>query len=70
MTVLVADALVERLRAWGIHRIFGYSGDGIDPILGAMNRAGGDPQLVTARHEESAAFMATAHAKWTGATGC
>ena len=70
MTILVADALVERLRTWGIHRIFGYSGDGIDPILAAMNRADGDPQLVTARHEESAAFMATAHAKWTGATGC
>ncbi|MEN3315093.1 MAG: hypothetical protein V7605_1327 [Acidimicrobiaceae bacterium] len=70
MTTLVADALVERLRAWGIHRIFGFSGDGIDPILAAIHRSGGDPRLVTARHEEAAAFMATAHAKWTGATGC
>jgi pyruvate dehydrogenase (quinone) len=70
MTPLVADALVDRLRAWAIDRIFGYSGDGIDPILSALRRAGGHPQLVTARHEESAAFMATAHAKWTGATGC
>ncbi len=70
VTMLVADALVERLQTWGIHRIFGYSGDGIDPILAAMNRADGDPRLVTARHEESAAFMATAHAKWTGGTGC
>jgi pyruvate dehydrogenase (quinone) len=43
--------------------------DGIDPILGALRRAG-KPALVTARHEESAAFMATAHAKWTGGTGC
>jgi pyruvate dehydrogenase (quinone) len=68
--MLVADGLIERLRAWGIHRIFGFSGDGIDPILAAINRAGNDPQLVTARHEESAAFMATAHAKWTGGTGC
>jgi pyruvate dehydrogenase (quinone) len=67
---LVADALVERLRSWQIHRIFGYSGDGIDPILAAIWRAGGDPELVTARHEESAAFMATGHAKWTGTTGC
>jgi pyruvate dehydrogenase (quinone) len=66
----VADALIARLRDWDIHRIFGYSGDGIDPILGAMHRAGGDPQLITARHEEAAAFMATAHAKWTGGTGC
>jgi pyruvate dehydrogenase (quinone) len=69
-TALVADALVERLRAWGIHRIFGYSGDGIDPVLAAIRRSNGDPELVTARHEESAAFMATAHAKWTGGTGC
>src|SRR3954467_1558865 len=67
---LVADALVARLAAWDIHRIFGYSGDGIDPIMAALHRAGGDPQLVTARHEESAALMATAHAKWTGGTGC
>jgi len=66
---LVADALVARLHEWGIERIFGYSGDGIDPILGALRRAG-KPELVTARHEESAAFMATAHAKWTGGTGC
>jgi pyruvate dehydrogenase (quinone) len=70
VTTLVADALVERLRDWGIHRIFGFSGDGIDPILAAIHRSGGDPRLVTARHEEAAAFMATAHAKWTGATGC
>src|SRR3954453_3924133 len=67
---LVADALVERLRAWDIHRIFGYSGDGIDPILAVLRRAGCDPELVTARHEEGAALMATAHAKWTGAIGC
>jgi pyruvate dehydrogenase (quinone) len=70
VTQLVADALVARLRDWNIHRIFGYSGDGIDPILAALHRAGDDPQLVTARHEEGAAFMATAHAKWTEGTGC
>jgi pyruvate dehydrogenase (quinone) len=67
---LVADALVARLKEWGIHRLFGYSGDGIDPILAALHRASGDPRFVTARHEESAAFMATADAKWTGGTGC
>src|SRR3954462_3851627 len=66
----VADALLARLRAWGIHRVYGYSGDGVDPILAAMHRADGDPRLITARHEEAAAFMATADAKWTGATGC
>src|SRR4051812_7276384 len=67
--MLVADALVARLADWGIDRIFGYSGDGIDPIVAALSRAG-KPDLITARHEESAAFMATAHAKWTGRIGC
>lgn len=70
MTTLVADALVARLRRWGIERVFGYSGDGIDPILAAIARTDGGVELVTARHEESAALMATGHAKWTGGTGC
>lgn len=70
MSTLVADALVDRLHRWGIGRIFGYSGDGIDPILAAIARRDGDVELVTARHEESAALMATGHAKWTGGTGC
>ncbi len=62
----VSDFLVERLRAWGIHRIFGYPGDGINGIMGALNRADGDPEFVQVRHEEMAAFMACAHAKFTG----
>jgi pyruvate dehydrogenase (quinone) len=66
---LVSDAIVARLREWGVHRIFGYAGDGIDPLLAALNRAGGDPQLVTVRHEEMAAFMASGHAKYTGEVG-
>ena len=70
MTRLVADEVVARLRAWGVVRMFGFSGDGIDPILAALQRAEGRPELVTARHEESAAFMATAHSKWTGELGC
>jgi pyruvate dehydrogenase (quinone) len=66
---LVSDGIVERLRDWGVPRVFGYAGDGIDPILGAFRRAGGDPELVTARHEEMAAFMAGGHAKATGQVG-
>jgi pyruvate dehydrogenase (quinone) len=66
---LVADLVVERLRAWGVHRVFGYSGDGINPVLGALRRAGGDPAFVQARHEEAAAFMAVGHAKYTGGVG-
>ncbi len=65
---LVADVMVERLRAWGVSRIFGYSGDGINTFMGALRRAGGPP-LVQARHEENAALMAVGHAKFTGETG-
>jgi pyruvate dehydrogenase (quinone) len=66
---LVADLVVQRLRAWGVHRLFGYSGDGINGLMGALRRAGGDPQLVQARHEENAALMAVGHAKFTGGVG-
>ena len=66
---LVADLLVERLQAWGVRRIFGYSGDGINTFLGALRRADGDPAFVQARHEESAALMAVGHAKYTGGVG-
>ncbi len=66
---LVADLVVQRLRAWGVHRLFGYPGDGINGFMGALRRAGGDPQLVQARHEENAALMAVGHAKYTGGVG-
>jgi pyruvate dehydrogenase (quinone) len=66
---LVADLVVERLRAWGVHRVFGYSGDGINGLMGALRRAGGDPELVQARHEENAALMAVGHVKYTGDVG-
>jgi pyruvate dehydrogenase (quinone) len=66
---LVADLVVERLRAWGVGRLFGYSGDGINAFMGALRRAGGDPEFVQARHEENAALMATGHAKYTGGVG-
>lgn len=65
----VADGIVERLTQWGVTRIFGYAGDGIDPILAALHRREEDVELVTARHEEMAAFMATGHAKYGGGVG-
>jgi len=65
----VADALVGRLVDWGVDRVFGYAGDGIDPLLGALRRRRADVELVTARHEEMAAFMASAQAKYGGGVG-
>src|SRR3954470_4637582 len=69
MAPTVGDFLLERLKAWGIHRIYGYPGDGINGIMGALNRADGDPSFIQVRHEEMAAFMACAHAKFTGEIG-
>jgi pyruvate dehydrogenase (quinone) len=66
----VADYALERLTQWGIHRIYGYPGDGINGFLGALDRANGDPEIIQPRHEEMGAFMATAHAKFTGEVGC
>ncbi|MEV1332352.1 thiamine pyrophosphate-binding protein [Micromonospora costi] len=64
-----ADLVVDRLRAWRVPRAFGYPGEAIAPLVAALDRAGGDPEFVPARHEETASFMATGHAKFTGGIG-
>ena len=69
MTTTVADAILHRLREWDVDRIFGYPGDGINGFHEAQEKAEDDPRFVQARHEEMAAFMATAHAKFTGEVG-
>jgi pyruvate dehydrogenase (quinone) len=69
MATTVGDFLVDRLFAWGVRRIYGYPGDGINGVLGALNRAEGKIEFIQARHEEMAAFMASAHAKFTGELG-
>ena len=69
MPELVADYILKRLREWDVHRIYGYPGDGINALLGALDRAEGDPELIQVRHEEMAAFMACGHAKFTGEVG-
>ena len=65
----VGDFIVERLHDWGVRRIYGYPGDGINGVFGALNRAHGKIEFIQARHEEMAAFMASAHAKFTGELG-
>jgi pyruvate dehydrogenase (quinone) len=91
MSDTVGDYLLERLTTWGVKRIYGYPGDGINGIMGAFTRssngsrsprarhpaspksapldASGRPEFVQVRHEEMAAFMACAHAKFTGELG-
>jgi pyruvate dehydrogenase (quinone) len=69
MTITVGDFFWERLHEWGVRVIFGYPGDGINGLLGAMNRADGKIKFVQVRHEEMAAFMASAYAKFSGQIG-
>lgn len=65
----VSDLLVRRLTTWGVKRIYGYSGDGNNTLLGALRRAEDGPEFITARHEEGAAFMAVGEAKYSGGVG-
>ena len=65
----VSDFLIKRLSQWGIKRVYGFPGDGINGIMGALKRAGKLLDFVQVRHEETAAFMACAHAKFTGEVG-
>jgi pyruvate dehydrogenase (quinone) len=69
MKQTTADFLLERLHENGVRRIYGYPGDGINAIVGALERAANRIEFVQVRHEEMAAFMACAHAKWTGEVG-
>lgn len=64
----VSDFVLQRMSEWGVNRIYGYPGDGINGLLGALNRSD-DLRFIQSRHEEMAAFMASAHAKFTGETG-
>jgi pyruvate dehydrogenase (quinone) len=68
MSQTVGDYLLDRLATWGVKRIYGYPGDGINGLMGAFERSsnGQRPQFIQVRHEEMAAFMACAHAKFSG----
>src|SRR5437016_14192890 len=68
MAQTTADFLIQRLAEWGVKRIYGYPGDGINGIMGALERHE-SMRFIQVRHEEMAAFMACAHAKFTGEVG-
>ncbi|MGY5957093.1 thiamine pyrophosphate-requiring protein [Kosakonia sp. BK9b] len=72
MSMKTSDFFVQRLKEWGVTRIYGYPGDGINGVLGALQRAsksGEGIEFIQVRHEEMAAFMAVGHAKFTGELG-
>jgi len=68
MAKTVGDFILQRLNQWHVRRIYGYPGDGINGVMGALGRQDAI-EFVQTRHEELAAFMASAHAKFTGEVG-
>lgn len=69
MAKTVADLLVERLIAWNVEVIFGFPGDGVNGIFGALRAQKEKIRFVQVRHEEAAAFAACGYAKFTGRLG-
>lgn len=65
-----ADILIETLMAFGVDTIYGLPGDGINGIMESIRQHGDKLRFIQVRHEESAAFAAVAHAKFTGRLGC
>ena len=69
MAETAADILVDRLIDWGVKEVFGLPGDGINGIMESLRKRQDDIRFVHVRHEEAAAFMACAYAKYTGKLG-
>lgn len=65
-----SDLLIDGLIAWGVDTIYGMPGDGINGLMEAIRQRSDKLRFIQVRHEESAALMACAHAKWTGKLGC
>lgn len=65
----VSEFVWRRLNEWGLDRVYGYPGDGVGGLDVALERGGNSMEYVQVRHEEMAAFMASAHAKFTGGVG-
>lgn len=70
MSQTAADILIETIMDWGVEVIFGLPGDGINGIMEALRTRQDKIRFIQVRHEESAAFMACAYAKYTGKLGC
>jgi pyruvate dehydrogenase (quinone)/pyruvate oxidase len=69
MAKTAADTLIETIQDWGVEVVFGLPGDGINGIMESLRKRKDKLRFIQARHEESAAFMACAYAKYTGKLG-
>jgi pyruvate dehydrogenase (quinone) len=65
----VSEFVWHRVQEWGIKRVYGYPGDGVGGLDVALEKTKDSLQYIQVRHEEMAAFMASAHAKFTGEVG-
>lgn len=70
MSKNASDILLDTIHDWGVEVIFGLPGDGINGIVEALRKRQDTIRFIHVRHEESAAFMACAYAKFTGKLGC
>src|SRR5256885_16269747 len=70
MSETAADVLVEKIIGWGVDTVFGLPGDGINGVMEALRTRQDRVRFIQVRHEEAAAFMACAYAKYTGRLGC
>jgi pyruvate dehydrogenase (quinone) len=70
MATTAADVLIEKIIGWGVDTVFGLPGDGINGLMEALRQRQDRVRFIQVRHEEAAAFMACAYAKYTGRLGC
>jgi len=69
MAETASDILIETLIDWGVDTVFGLPGDGVNGVIEALRKRQDQVRFIQVRHEESAAFMACAYAKYTGKLG-
>src|SRR6516164_7379894 len=69
MKTTASDILIDAIHDWGVDVVFGLPGDGINGIMESLRKRADKIRFVQVRHEEAAAFMACAYAKYTGKLG-
>src|SRR6266404_6272344 len=69
MKTTASDILIDAIHDWGVDVVFGLPGDGINGIMEALRKRSDKIRFIQVRHEEAAAFMACAYAKYTGKLG-
>src|SRR5256712_9420343 len=69
MKTTASDVLIDAIHDWGVDMVFGLPGDGINGIMEALRKRADKIRFIQVRHEEAAAFMACAYAKFTGRLG-